>query len=287
MQGPEDRAIAYLSAQKGQRGQDALPGDLPQDASSEVSRHVFHFLLHRGVLVGEIGMAASRVDDDRHVPASTEVRAYGPHPGMGKILKVDGHEPAQRAGGLVHEPAWLAEVFVFRKLGDERDLDAADPASVGEVVEDRRNEHLVRSRRAEARAFQDVTGHACAESSDRVTGVPRPGRHAPRESRRGAELRNLARQVVDADLMARVSFAFDCDAAIRGRRGDGDCIQIHRRGEHPAAIVIGVVAADLRTAGRAEKAGALHVWEGILESFKKPSIPGFLSISRSRPCPVQ
>ena len=79
-----------------------------------------------------------------------------------------------------------------------------------------------------------------------------------------APFRRIVGKIPPIDGRQRMGGGSDLDGALRLRRDSGQLIQRHGRRQHPPVLMIGMVAAQFGTAGRAEKT---HL-------FPFPKLPG-------------
>ena len=86
-----------------------------------------------------------------------------------------------------------------------------------------------------------------------MTQLRHPGAHTPDQTGRLPLFLLLRRKVGKDDRIHGKAGRLDADYPLVVLRDDGDHIQIDAAGQHPAPLVVGMVAANLRAPGGAEK----------------------------------
>ena len=169
---------------------------------------------------------------------------------LGLILKVHVGEAAQANGGLVHKTAGLAIVIVLGALAHLGERDGLDGGCAPERLHGATVRRLDSSRAGKTAARRDGAGKGeikalghDAQSSDFVG-------HAADEACGRAFLGLLNIQRVERDLKGGVALVGNADLVGVSCHGDAVDSDIERAGDNVAALVVGVVATDLGTAGR-------------------------------------
>ena len=197
-------------------------------------------------------MAGLAIDDAQGVAAGGEVEVHGLDDGVVLVKEVDGHQVAHGGSGLVHQAAGLAEEDVFGILADLGNLRLADAAGEEQAVDDGTDKHLEGRGRAEAGARQDgglavgiKPGHGAAQLGE-------AGADTPHQGGGGIDFAFLGHQGFQRDGAQGVALGENPDGggAVHPHRGPG--IQVHRGGQHPAPLMVRMVAANLRPPGGGE-----------------------------------
>ena len=166
------------------------------------------------------------------------------------VLKVHVGKAAQAHGGLVHQTAGLAVVVVLGALAHLSERDGLNGGRAPERLHGTTVRGLDGGRAGKATARGDGAGEGevealglNAKSCDLVG-------HAADEARGRALLSLLNIQRVERDLKRGITLVGDANLVGVGRHGYAVNGDIERAGDDVAALVVGVVAADLGTAGR-------------------------------------
>ena len=205
-----------------------------------------------GVLVGQVRMAGTGVDDAQGVTAGGEIKIHRLDHGIIGLSKVNRHHTAYGGGGLVHETAGLAKEHVLGVLADHGNFRLGHPAVKEQVVQNGANEDLIGGGGAEAGAGQHRGFHVGVKATDRATQLHEAGGHAPNQGGGGVHLGGHRGQAIQRHGGHGVALGENADdAGIRHTDG-GDHVQIYGSGQDPAMLMVGVVTADLRAAGGGE-----------------------------------
>ena len=166
------------------------------------------------------------------------------------VLKVHVGEAAQAHSGLVHQTAGLAVIVVLGALAHLGERDGLDGGCAPEGFHGATVCGLDGGRAGKTATRGDGAGEGevealglNAQSSDFVG-------HAADEARGRALLGLLNIQRVEHDFKRRIALVGDANLVGVGCHGDAVNGDIERAGDNVAALVVGVVAADLGTAGR-------------------------------------
>ena len=194
---------------------------------------------------------AAGVDNAEHTAAQFERQLFDLRLGGG--CKIHIRKAADGAGSLIHQPTGLAEKLVFSVLAAFGQLDRRHTAFVIEMAEDVAEHHLERGRGRQSRAGEHI-GHRIGAKA---------ACFAPRSLERGADTRDERRggpaparfRVGPADIghILGIPLALKAYDTLIGRRCCGDDIDIHRRREHAAVLVVGMVAGYLRPSRHREQ----------------------------------
>ena len=122
------------------------------------------------------------------------------------------------------------------------------------MTENGTEQNLERGGRGEAGAFEDIRGSVSVKSADSKPFFPESGRHPPYQRRRTVPFLRFDGQLFQLHHVHRISLRLDADPSAGTGGSHRDHVEIHTGGQHPAVIVVGVIAADLGTSGRGEQA---------------------------------
>ena len=274
--GPEHGPVPSLPPQDWESRQKLLLRHLAQDALAEVGADLLELPGHGGVLAGEVGVVRAAVDDAKGVAGSGEVEVHPLHHGVGVVLEVDGHHAAHRAPHLVQQAAGLAEVDVLRVLPHLGKLYGRAAPVKEEVVHDFTEKDLKGGAGAEPAPAQH-TAHDIGVEPRQVRALPpEPGRNAPDDGGGGVALALPDVQAVQLHHHRRIPLALHPDDVlpIEAHRRDG--IQINARGQDPAMLVVGMVAADLGAPRRGEDRGFFPGAEALLQPRQQVLVAALL-----------
>ncbi len=119
---PQRGPVAGGGPDLGQLGEELLLGDLPEDLLAKAAADGLELVGDSGVLAGQIRVTSAGIQDAQAIARRGQVQGDLLHHRMGGVGKVNGHHAAHRGGGLIHQPAGLAEEDVLRVLADLSDL---------------------------------------------------------------------------------------------------------------------------------------------------------------------
>ena len=166
------------------------------------------------------------------------------------VLKVHVGKAAQAHGGLVHQTAGLAVIVVLGALAHLGERDGLNGGRAPERLHGAAVRGLDGGRAGKAAARGDGAGKGKVEAFGlNAKGCDFVG-HAADEARGRALLGLLNIQRVEHDFKRRIALVGDANLVGVGCHGDAVNGDIERAGDNVAALVVGVVAADLGTAGR-------------------------------------
>ena len=140
----------------GQGCQETLLRYLPEEFLAEIAADGLQFIGDGGVFAGEICVPRAGVQDAHGVLVRRQIQVDLLHRRIGGVGKINSHYAAYRGGGLVHQPAGLAEKDVLRVLPDLGNFHSGGPALPEEVVQHGAYQHLKGGGGTEAAAAGDV-----------------------------------------------------------------------------------------------------------------------------------
>ena len=157
------------------------------------------------------------------------------------------------------------------------------------MIHHRSHHHLKGGRGGDPRTLQHRRGGIGVVAAHRVTAHTEAGAHPRKEGGGGVKELFLRPFGVTAHAVGVKALALYRDPTLCGGRSDGDDVEIHGGGDYAAAIVVGVVAGDLRATGNrkephlalvtVQRAEFLH---GVAVAlFLKSDV--FLAVERGKP----
>ena len=168
------------------------------------------------------------------------------------VGKVDGHQTTDGGSGLIHQAAGLAEEDILGVLADLGDLRLGDPAIEEHVVDDGADEDLVGGGGAQAGTGQNGGLAVGVEALHLAAHFGKLGGHASDQGGGGVDFRGHGLQLVQAHLTHGVALGLDADDVGAVGTDGGHGVEVDSAGQHATALVVGVVAGDLGTAGGRE-----------------------------------
>ena len=249
MEGAEEGAVRHMVFKLGKGGVERFDVRFRQHAHAQRLADFAQLGGDGGVLAGEVAVVATDGDDADGIALLLEIVLDGAHV---RVLgqKVDGHKAADGAGHLIHEAGGLAEEDVLGVLGDlGAQLGVHHPAVVEGV--EHGHEHDLKGRRTgKAGALEHGAGHAGVKAAHLVAQFLEARGHAADEGVGGLLFRLMRGKIGKIDheglVVARRPERHHARIGGRDRRNG---VQIHRRRQHAAEVVVGVVADDLRAPG--------------------------------------
>lgn len=181
----------------------------------------------------------------RQWPQAFKIEVQPLHLRLFRVGKVDGDDVADRRGRLIHQAAGLSEIDVLRILADLRDLHRCGGRSVEKHVDDRPQQHLKGRGAGKSAARQHRRGHIGVKALELTSELREPRRYAAHQRRRRVLLLRAHSQLVQRHLTQGIPLRQDADrvpAIFSDRRAR---IEIDRRRQHTAVLMIGVIAAQL------------------------------------------
>ena len=184
--------------------------------------------------------------------APGEIVVHLLHHGGGGIGKVDGHRAAHSRAHLIHEAAGLAEVDVFGILADLRHLDGVETCAAV-VVQDIRHQHLIGGGGGKPRTRQYIGGHTGIKALQCNTHLRHLGSYATHQGGGGALLFLAGQEIIERDGQLGIALGTDADHILAIGCGAAEHIEVDAAAQDVTMLMVGVVAADLRTTRTAEE----------------------------------
>ena len=246
MIGPEHRAIPELLPQGRNIPVKVRFRHLRQYFFSEVARNFPHFHRDCRIFVGQIRMAGPAVDDAQGIAGGGKIEVQGRDHRMIYIAKINLHQIAHGGRHLIHQAAGLAEKYVFRVLGNLCDYLRGYRTITEHSIQHRTQQHLKGRRRAQARSRQHLRGYINVQAPDGMAHLGKLCRHAANQGCGGVLLVFLGLQLRKRHLIQGIALGLHPDHVRSVLRHCCQRIEIHRRSQHAAPLMVGMVAADFR-----------------------------------------
>ena len=276
MDGPQHRPVSGLQPQSRQGSIKVLFRNLPQDILAEVGADFLQFPGNRGVLIGEIRVVGAAVDNAQGVAGGPKIIVHPFHNGIGIILEINGNHAAHRRSHLIQQAAGLAEINVLRVLADLGQANSITLVLIEKAVDDIGHQYLKGSTGAQATALKNVGGGIGVKALNLTAVLGKPGGNTPDDGSGGIALLFPDGKIVQIHHVHREALALDPDNLLTIRRHRSNNVQIHTACQHPAPLMVRVVAANF-CAARSRKYRSLVIRaKGRLQPGQSLLIPGSL-----------
>ena len=126
MERAEDSPVAALFTALRQLCDKRLKGNIPQHLAAADSGHGAALIGDGGILVGQVGVVGTGIQDAEGEARLREVHGHRLHDGLGGVGKINGDDVAHAGSHLVHQAAGLAEVDILCPLADLCNGDGGD-----------------------------------------------------------------------------------------------------------------------------------------------------------------
>ena len=252
MDGPQHRPIRADLPQLGQGSKEVRLVDLGQDLLAEEGADLLQLSGNGGVFVSQVRMAGLAVDDAQGMAAGGEIKVHRLDDRMVLIEEVNGHQIPYGRGGLVHQTAGLAEEDVLGVLADLGNFRLGDLAAEEQPIDNGADQHLKGRGGAQAGAGKHRGLAVGIKARDLAAQLRKPGADAPNQSGSGVDFTFLGHQGVQGNGAEGITLGENANGigAVDPHSRLG--IQVDRRRQHPAPLMVRVVAADLRPPGSRE-----------------------------------
>ena len=120
------------------------------------------------------------------------------------------------------------------------------------MVEDIAHQRFIGGGGGQPGAGQHGGGDVRVEAGQGIAQLLHLGGHPPHQGGGGVFLLLPDGQAVQADFQSGVALGLDADDVLAVGGGAGQHVQVHAAAQHPAVLVVGVVAADLGAARRGD-----------------------------------
>ena len=246
--GTQHRAVAAGGTQPGQYCPKIGFRYLTQHFAAQAGRHSLHLLPDGRELSGQLAVAAPGVGHAQgHAGRQQTVCVDLFHLRCGRVCEVGKNDAAHRAGQLVQLTAGFAKVSILRILADAGQCPGIQPTGVLPVP-DAGHAHLKGRRAGKAAAPQNVAGRVSIKAANSLSRCTEALGNAPDQAGRVGALPflRLCRGQVDHIQLVEPA-GLDPHIAVRVPGRYRHQIQRDRRRQPVAVLVVGVVAAQLRT----------------------------------------
>ena len=260
----QERTVRYAAAQRRERSPERCGWDFAQHAAAEAFRNGAHFRGDVGIFLREPCMASAGVDDEKRVPVCGKIAGELADFRMLRIFEIDAVCAAERGSSLIHQPAGFAEECVFGELPCLCKLHRRDGARVEQRVVDRAEQHLERGGGGEPAALRHIGNEEGIEASGTVSTLPECGSNAAQQRRRCARFLRDGRKGGKRGGAFSVAFREKAHYIRAVRPYCGNEVERNSCSKYAAVLVVGMVAAKLRAAGRADERHGRSV-----EAFRK------------------
>jgi len=255
VESPEHSPVTALFAACGQICNKGLKGHIPQDLAAADSGHGAALVGDGGVLIGQVGVVCTGIQDAEGKACLREIHLHRLHIGVGRIGKVDGDNVAHAGGHLIHQAAGLAKVDVLCPLADLRNGDGGDLFGHEAVVQDDTDQHLKGGRGRNTAALGHVGGDIHVQAGEGSATLLEGLTLAPQQGHGGVLFLLAGSKVAKVDDTEVIALALHTQLVQAVGGSGSDHVNVHAAGQHPAMLVVGVIAADLGAARGAVQSG--------------------------------
>jgi hypothetical protein len=254
VQGAQRRPVAQGGADLPQAVQEVGLGDLGEDLPAERPRHRLHLLRHGRVVRGVGRVVRPHRDEAEREAVVGEVVVEAGHVRAPRTGEVHARDAAERHRHLVHEAAGLPEVVALRRLGEACEPGGVEGALGPEAVHRLRERELEGRRAREPGAHGDAAREVGVEAARGADPSPCHPRGEAADERGGrVPLAHARVELGEVDLDGVEPLARHAQEAVRTRREDALDVAPDRARDDGAALVVGVVAGDLRPSRRRDE----------------------------------
>ena len=191
-------------------------------------------------------MACPAVDDAQGIAGGGKIKIQGRDHRMLHIAEINLHQIAHGGGHLIHQAAGLTEKYIFRILGNLRNHLRRYCAAAEHSIQHRTQQHLKCRRGAQARSRQHLRGHIDIQAPELVAHFHKLCRHTANQGCGGVLLVLLGLQLGKRHLIQGIALRLHPDRIGSVLRHCRQRVEIHRRSQHAASLMVGMVAADFR-----------------------------------------
>ena len=248
MHRPQNCSVAHLAAQAGQPRVKFRRIYLPQHPAAKLRCHRSHLPRDGRVILSQVGMAPTGIHHiHRHTPAG-KVAGQALHNRGLRAKKINGNRAAHRRRGLVHQAAGLTKVLIFGILAYARQCHRRNGPIIIQGILNLPQQQLKSRRRGQpGTGGNNGIGHT-SKAAGRIPLLPQPGKDTSYHGGGMAPLLFVMGQVAPVQRGQRMALAAYLHRPLLLRRYDGQLVQRNSSSQHPAVLVVGVVAAQLGAA---------------------------------------
>ena len=224
-------------------------------------------------------MIRATVDDAQGVASFGKVKIDLLNDRLFRILEVDVNQTANRGCHLIHQAAGFAEVDSFCILPNLGDFNSGQLLVEEQLIQDGTEQNLKGCRGAETAARKDCRIYHRIKTFQFSTSLDKAGSNTTDQRGGGVLFFLMDGQVIQVNFNGGIAFRLDPDIVGTVQPDIGYGFQIHRGCENAAALVIGMVSTDFRSAGSGEYVVFFHRIKFLFERFflmpcGKPAEPG-------------
>ena len=184
-----------------------------------------------------------------------EIHGHRLHIRVGRVRKINGNNVANAGSHLIHQAAGLAKVDVLCPLADLCNGDGGDLFGHEAVVQDHADQHLKGGRGRNTAAFGHVGGDVHVQAGEGSAPLLESLTLAPQQGHGGVLFLLAGSKVAKVDDTEVIALALHTQLVQAVGGSGSDHVNVHAAGQHPAMLVVGVVAADLGAARGAVQSG--------------------------------
>ena len=248
---PQNRAVSAGLSQRRDLFPELILRHFPQDLFSEILCDRLHLRRNRSVVLCQVRVIGTGIDDAELIAAVRKGKRYFRDYRILFLLEVNGNCAADRAGHLVHQSAWLSEIYIFRILADFCDLYRIQCIRAEHMIEDHTDQGLKGCRRGQSGAAGDIRDDTGIEALRLEAALPDRRGDSPDQGSSLIDLFRMYSFIRDIDPKNIVPLRLQHDGAGPVRRRSGHQVQADTCRKNTAPLVVCVVAAQFRAAGRA------------------------------------
>ena len=284
--GPVNIGHIQLFPNHGQAQEELFRLHLTQHFLTKYLGYSFHLSRNGSIVSRQIVMAAAGIDHDQRISLLGKVvihrldlRVF--------VLEIDICQTAGAAGHLIQQSAGLAEIHVLRKLGNLGPVLVLQRTVIVKFIKNRAQHDFKSRRAAQTAAAAYGRGNGRVKAADLIAFLAQLIGHAANQRRSGILFFFTGRQIIQRNGNSRISLAVNIDHPVLPGRNGGDRIQIDSGRQHLPAVMIGVVAGNLRASGRADHIYRAVGIEQILVALEQGGVAGGLGHHHALPLPIK
>ena len=242
---PADRPIGHIPF----TGPELCRIDLRQNAFVKKACNVGH--IGRDHRIGRLQtcVTASGIGQAQRQPHLVKSCFYGKDL-IGSEVHV--YTGPQRACQLIHQPAWLAEVLIFRLLCQSCDHDGLQFSIVVVSVENLSHQHRECSGRGQPRPCRQIAGNDRIESADIQAEILHCRSNTADQRSCCSEFLRFNLQISQTDLVFAKSFGLDPNDIVIVLCAVGGKAGVYGSGNNSSLLMIGMISCQLCAAGSKE-----------------------------------
>ena len=252
MDGPQHRPIGAGFPQGRNGGVKLSFGNLGQHFFSKERADFLQFSGNGGVFVRQVGVACLTVNDAQGMAAGGKIEVHRLDDGMLPVKEINGYQIAYGRGGLIHQAAGLAEEDILGVLADLGDFRLGNLPVKKQPIDNGADQHLEGGGGAEAGTGEHGGFAVGIKAGNGTPQLRESGANTPHQRRGGVDFISLGGEGLQRNGAQGIALGENpygigavCPYSRLG-------IQIHGSGQHPAPLMVRVIAADFGTSGSGE-----------------------------------